>query len=112
MWIGRKKCEKCLISQLLIGYIKILYRANFYVYKSQILKSLASKFRERSQNIKKSHVMLMVIHHSLYIACHGLVVNPNTKYEVPGTMGESPKLKRWLRNLDHTPFGGILSSVG
>jgi len=39
------------------------------------------------------------------------MANLNTKYEVPGTMG-SQKLKRWLRNPDHTPFEGILSSVG
>jgi len=34
--------------------------------------SKLNKFSQRSQNLKKSHVMLMeVIHHSLYSACHG-----------------------------------------
>jgi len=34
-----------------------------------------------------------------------VMVNLNTKYEEPGTMGGSQKLKRWLHNHDCTPFG-------
>jgi len=38
--------------------------------------------------------MLMGIRHLLYSACH--MANLNTKYEVPGTMAGSQKLKNMV----------------